>query len=264
MDGVGNLMIQLSKRLQTVANYITAGNKVADIGSDHALLPVYLIQSAKCPSAIAGELNEGPWQAARKQIANAGLSEKIDARRGNGLAVITANEVDTITICGMGGVLMSDILEEGRQGGKLEGVKELVLQPNVGEDTVRRWLVHNHWALMDEIIIEEDGKIYEVLHAIKSDGAQQHNNQLFSGAHMSFPISETENETIMFRMGPHLLPKRDKVLLKKWKSELQKLDYIMTSLQQSSLDSAKTKLESTEQEKKKIAEVLEWLFTDKQ
>ncbi|MCR8659238.1 tRNA (adenine(22)-N(1))-methyltransferase [Paenibacillus endoradicis] len=257
-------MIQLSKRLQTVADYITAGNKVADIGSDHALLPVYLIQSTKCPSAIAGELNEGPWQAARKQIANAGLSVKIDARRGNGLAVITPNEVDTITICGMGGVLMSDILEEGLQTGKLEGVKELVLQPNVGEDTVRRWLVQNHWALIDEIIIEEDGKIYEVLHAIRSDEADQHNKQLFSGKHISFPFSESQNETIMFRMGPHLLPKRNNVLLKKWQSEIQKLEYIMTSLQQSTLDSAKAKLEATEQEKNQISEVLKWLFTDKQ
>lgn len=264
MDGVGNLMILLSKRLQTVANYITVGNKVADIGSDHALLPVYLIQSAKCPSAIAGELNEGPWQAAHKQIANAGLNEKIEARRGNGLAVITPNEVDTVTICGMGGVLMSDILEEGLQAGKLEGVKELVLQPNVGEDTVRRWLVLNHWALIDEIIIEEDGKIYEVLYAIKSVEAEHHNKQLFSGSHMSLPYSEAINETIMFRMGPHLMPKRDHVLRKKWQSELQKLDYIMTSLQQSSLDSAKTKLEATEQEKNQISEVLEWLFTDKQ
>lgn len=264
MDGVGNLMIQLSKRLQTVANYITEGNKVADIGSDHALLPVYLVQSAKCPSAIAGELNEGPWQAARKQIANAGLTAKIDARRGNGLAILEQNEVDTVTICGMGGVLMSDILEAGLLAGQLEGVKELVLQPNVGEDTVRSWLVRHEWALIDEKIIEEDGKIYEVLYAIKSVDAQQHNKQLFSSTHMTLPLSDTMNEAMMFKMGPHLLPKRDKVLLKKWKSELQKLDYIINSLQLSTLDSAKAKLEATEKEKNHISEVLEWLFTDKQ
>lgn len=264
MDGVGNIMIQLSKRLQTVADYITAGNIVADIGSDHALLPVYLLQSGKVPSAIAGELNEGPWLAAKRQVANANLQEKIDARRGNGLAVIQPNEVDTISICGMGGALMTEILEEGRIAGKLEGVKELVLQPNVGEDIVRKWLVTHQWLLKDESILEEDGKIYEVLHAIASPEAESHNAQLFSGLTLSLPYAAAVNEAVLYKMGPHLMPKRDKVLYKKWQNELDKLAYIIRSLQQSNLEAAIEKRKATEAEKEQLTEVLQWLFMDKQ
>lgn len=264
MDGVGTLMIQLSKRLQTVANYISNEHKLADIGSDHALLPVYLVQSGKCPSAIAGELNEGPWLAAKKQISSAGLSEKIEARRGNGLAVIEPNEVDSISICGMGGALMCEILEAGRIAGKLEGVKELVLQPNVGEDLVRKWLVTNNWLLQAESILEEDGKIYEVLHAIAAPNAKQYNKELYSGAHLSLPYTEMITEAILLKMGPRLMPKRESVLNQKWQAELQKLDYIIASLQQSDLQSAKEKRHVIENEKKLIMEVLQWLFTDKQ
>ena len=106
-------MIKLSRRLQTIADQVTQGARVADIGSDHALLPVYLIQSGRCPSAIAGELNTGPFQAARKQTAEAGLKTVIEVRQGDGLSVLEPGEADTVTIAGMGGSLMADILEAG-------------------------------------------------------------------------------------------------------------------------------------------------------
>jgi len=263
MDGVGNLMIQLSQRLQTVAHYISTGHRVADIGSDHAMLPVYLVQQKICPFAIAGELNEGPWQAATKQIAHANLSSTIEARRGNGLEVIAPHEVDSITICGMGGALISTILEEGYRQGKLEGVTELVLQPNVGEDAVRAWLIEHDWALMDETILEEDGKIYEVLHAQKIAGAKEWNKQLFSVDELSFPYAEPIREALALRMGPYLLKKQGGVLHKKWLAEIEKLDYIIASLSQSELSQTKAKLAAVKQDQQLIREVLKWLYTDK-
>lgn len=263
MDGVGNLMIQLSQRLQTVAQYITKGHRVADIGSDHAMLPVYLVQQQICSFAIAGEINEGPWQAASRQIANANLSDVITARRGNGLEVVAPGEVDTITICGMGGALISTILDEGYAKGKLEGVKELVLQPNVGEDAVRIWLLEHHWALLDEAILEEDGKLYEVLYAKKIDDTKQWNEQLYSGSQLALPYAEPIRKALLLRMGPYLLKKRDDILRKKWLAESEKLNYIIASLSQSELSSAKAKLASVKQDQQLIKEVLEWLYTDK-
>lgn len=262
MDGVGNIMIQLSKRLQTVADYITEGHRLADIGSDHALLPVYAVQSGKVPQAIAGELNKGPWQAACQQVANADLTGSIDVRRGDGLQVLQPLEADTVTICGMGGALISTILSEGQKAGKLEGVKELVLQPNIGEDAVRIWLLEHDWLLQDETIIEEDGKIYEILHAVRSEQAQQFNEKLYLGEGL-LNYAEPINRAILLRMGPHLLRKKSDVLKQKWQAELEKLDYIIASLSQSELDSAKTKLASVKQDQKLIKEVLEWLFTVK-
>lgn len=261
MDGVGNIMIQLSKRLQTVADYITTGHRLADIGSDHALLPVYAVQSGKVPLAVAGELNKGPWQAACQQVANAGLSASIDVRRGNGLEVIEALEADTITICGMGGALICAILEAGHQQGKLEGVKELILQPNIGEDAVRIWLLEHNWLLQDESIVEEDGKIYEVLHAVSSKQAKQQNDKLYKGE--GLPFAEPINRAILLRMGPYLLQKKDPELKRKWLAELEKLDYIAASLTQSEQESARFKLASVKQDQKLIKEVLEWLYTVK-
>src|SRR5690606_28166691 len=114
-------------------------------------------------------------------VANAGLTSRIDVRRGNGLEVLRPMEADTVTICGMGGALIRSILETGYEQGKLEGVKQLILQPNVGEDTVRIWLLENDWLLQDESILEEDGKIYEVLHAVKGDEAILFNERLYEG-----------------------------------------------------------------------------------
>lgn len=263
MDGVGNLMIQLSKRLQTVADYITTGNRVADIGSDHAQLPVYLIQSGKSAFAVAGEVNEGPWQAACKQIENANLTRQISARKGNGLEVVQPNEVDTVTICGMGGALISTILGQGDQQGKLEGVKELVLQPNIGEDAVRVWLREHDWVLQDEAIVEEDGKIYEVLYAKKKQRADELNQKLYTGSELGLPYPAPVTNAILMRMGPYLLQKKGPVLLKKWETEMEKLDHIIASLSQSQLDSAKAKLAAVKQDQTLIKEVLRWLYTDK-
>lgn len=262
MDGVGNIMIQLSKRLQTIANYITAGTTVADIGSDHALLPVYLVQSGISPTAIAGELNSGPFLAAQKQINGANLQHKIIARQGNGMEVVQPNEVECITIAGMGGVLITEILTAGMKAGKLEGVKELVLQPNVGEDAVRKWLVQHQWMLVDESILEEDGKIYEVLHAKRSEDAAEHNARLFNGQSIDLPFDLSIKQGILFRMGPYLINKKEAVLLQKWHSELKKLEYIIKSLQQSTLDSAKEKYTKAKQELEVMREVLHWLSTE--
>lgn len=97
-------------------------------------------------------------------MAEAGLNDRIAVRKGDGLAVIKANEVDVITIAGMGGALIASILEQGKD--KLVSVKQLVLQPNVGEDILRRWLIEHQWVLTSEHIMEEDGKIYEILTAV--------------------------------------------------------------------------------------------------
>ena len=92
--------MKLSNRLQQIHDQIPEGSRMADIGSDHALLPVAAIRSGKAVSAVAGEVNSGPYEAASKQVSDAGLEAQITVRRGDGLDVITAGEVDVITIAG--------------------------------------------------------------------------------------------------------------------------------------------------------------------
>jgi tRNA (adenine22-N1)-methyltransferase len=204
--------LKLSDRLHTVCTYIPKGAVIADIGSDHAYLPCYAAIHGMIKKGIAGEVNEGPFQSAQNQVKTLNLEAIIDVRKGNGLEVIAPNEVNTITIAGMGGNLISSILEEGKE--KLQGVNHLILQPNVGAQTVREWLLHHQFELKDEQILEEDGKVYEVLYAIRGDGSKPYSNELYE---------------LMF--GPFLLKTKNTAFYKKWEAELQGWKQVLQQLE---------------------------------
>jgi len=154
-------LITLSPRLAAAAAYICSGAPLADIGTDHAYLPAYLIQTGIIPRAIAADILPGPLEAARATVAAAGLVDLIDLRLGNGLSVLQPGEVNSASICGMGGPLIADILAAG----PLAGIERLVLQPMGGEESLRRWLESNGWRLLDEQLVEDAGRIYVVLAA---------------------------------------------------------------------------------------------------
>ncbi|MCQ6266253.1 tRNA (adenine(22)-N(1))-methyltransferase TrmK [Fictibacillus sp. WQ 8-8] len=205
----------LSLRLKTVANYVHREAVIADIGSDHAYLPCYLVLEHQVVYAIAGEVNEGPYQSALKEVQSANLQTKISVRKGDGLEVISPNETDVITICGMGGQLIASILEKGKS--KLEGVKRLILQPNVGADSVRIWLKNEGWTLTQEEILKEDGKIYEVLVADRQEGNQPY----------------TENETLELLLGPFLMKQKNEAFIEKWRGELEQWTKILQQMESS-------------------------------
>lgn len=94
--------MELSRRLEKIASYVPDQAVLADIGSDHALLPVYLVQNGKIAAAVAGELNDGPYLAARKQVDGTGTQDRISVRKGDGLSVLRRGEADTVVIAGMG------------------------------------------------------------------------------------------------------------------------------------------------------------------
>ncbi|OZI11375.1 tRNA (adenine(22)-N(1))-methyltransferase TrmK [Bacillaceae bacterium SAS-127] len=203
---------QLSKRLTTVANQIPNQSTLADIGSDHAYLPCYAVKTGIVTKAVAGEVVEGPFQAAKQQVQEAELEQRIDVRKGNGLEVIAPGEVECITIAGMGGTLIASILEDGKA--KLEGVKRLVLQPNVSAINIRQWLLANEWQLIAEMIMEEDGKIYEVLTAEQGD-----------------PLKPYEaNEAQQLLLGPFLMKEKNEAFLKKWQREASQLELVLENL----------------------------------
>ncbi|MEK4028784.1 tRNA (adenine(22)-N(1))-methyltransferase TrmK [Pseudobacillus sp. FSL P4-0506] len=231
---------QLSKRLMAVASRIPQQAVIADIGSDHAYLPCYAVKKGLAVKAIAGEVADGPLQAARQQVKEAGLEEKIAVRRGSGLEVIAAGEVDCVTIAGMGGTLITSILEEGKE--KLPGVKRLILQPNLRADHIRKWLLTNGWELIEEEIMEEDGKIYEILIAEKGDAERPYSSQ-----------KELELLT-----GPMLLQERSDVFLKKWKREAAQLEVVLESLKKAgNQKAAEEKRRSILQELQLIKEAID-------
>ncbi|MEL3972846.1 tRNA (adenine(22)-N(1))-methyltransferase TrmK [Rossellomorea oryzaecorticis] len=212
---------QLSKRLETVVSYIPRGSKIADIGSDHAYLPCFAVRKGIVESAIAGEVVKGPYLSAVKQVEDACLQDKIEVRLGNGLEVITPGEVDCITIAGMGGTLIASILEEGK--GKLTGVKRLVLQPNVSAKSIRIWLLQNDWELKSEEIIEEDGKVYEILTADRGEPERPYSN---------------EQQAKELLLGPFLMKARNEAFRKKWMQESAQWKNILDNMEKAAQSDA--------------------------
>lgn len=245
-------MVKLSKRLHTIASYVPEGAKVADIGSDHALLPVYLAQTGRIAYAVAGEINDGPFEAANKQVKEAGLGSVISVRQGNGLAVINEHEVDAITIAGMGGALIVSILEEGKP--KLASVRTLILQPNVAEDQVRHWLVKNDWVLHDETVLEEDGKFYEILCAHRHPDAASANRELYRPKRLGEELIVESGE--LARYGPLLLTRGDAAFYHKWKSEIEKLSHIIAGMARGGTEAAHKRQQELVAERERIEEVL--------
>ncbi len=135
------MTMRLDARLRSIAEFVPRGSRVADIGTDHAQLAIELIASGRATHVIAADLNAGPLDAARKNIADAGLSKQIETRLGDGLKVLRAGEVDAVCMAGMGGALMCEILSDEITA----SIARLILQPMNVSDRVRTWLGQNGW-----------------------------------------------------------------------------------------------------------------------
>ena len=204
----------ISKRLELVASFVPQGAVLLDVGSDHAYLPIELVERGKIESAIAGEVVEGPYQSAVKNVEAHGLKEKIQVRLANGLVAFEeADQVSVITIAGMGGRLIARILEEGLD--KLANVERLILQPNNREDDLRIWLQDNRFQIVAESILEEAGKFYEIL--------------VVETGQMKLSASDV-------RFGPFLSKEVSPVFVQKWQKEADKLEFALGQIPEKNLD----------------------------
>ena len=204
----------ISKRLELVASFVPQGAILLDVGSDHAYLPIELVERGQIESAIAGEVVEGPYQSAVKNVEAHGLKEKIQVRLANGLAAFEeADQVSVITIAGMGGRLIARILEEGLD--KLANVERLILQPNNREDDLRIWLQHHGFEIVAESILEESGKFYEIL--------------VVEAGQMKLSASDV-------RFGPFLSKEVSPVFVQKWQKEAEKLEFALGQIPEKNLE----------------------------
>ena len=153
----------IDSRIEAVLNKVRSSSRVADIGADHGYLSIELIKSGQASRVIATEKNLGPFEALIKNISGV---KGIEARLGDGLQVLSAGEVDTICIAGMGGTLIKKILDDAPE--VVQEARQLILQPMNGADKVRKWLRQNDWAIVDEDLAESAGILYEIICAEKN------------------------------------------------------------------------------------------------
>lgn len=160
--------MELSYRLNKIAQKVTQNGIIADIGTDHAYIPIFLYKNNRIKSGIACDISKGSLQKAKDNIKKYNLQDKIQTRLGNGLEKISLQDnVDTVIIAGMGGMLMIDILEKGKY--ILENVKELILQPQKDIDKVREYLHKNNFKIIDDEMLKDDGKYYTIIKSIKGE-----------------------------------------------------------------------------------------------
>ncbi len=171
--------MELSKRLRAVAGLVTEGASVADIGTDHGYMPIYLIMTGTARKAIASDINAGPLERARIHIQESGMTGQIEARRSDGLKAIRPGEADTMIAAGMGGGLIIKILDEGKD---VTGqMKELILQPQSEIKKVRSYLIGHGFSIAEEDMVEEEGKYYPVMKAVHGTSVAYTDAELLYG-----------------------------------------------------------------------------------
>ena len=223
--------MELSKRMQAVADLVTVGNKVADIGTDHAYIPIYLIEENKSPAVIAMDINEGPLRIAENHIKENHFQDKIEVRLSNGFEKLKAYEVDSAVIAGMGGALVIRILDTYRD--VTDSLKEIILQPQSELAKVREYLLKERFTILEEDMVVEDGKYYPMMKVFSEN---KKDVQIWNEAELEY--------------GKLLLEKKHPVLLQFLERELRIRGQILEKL-------CKQEGENIEQRKKEVQKEIE-------
>ncbi len=226
--------MELSERLQAVAELISDGMTVADVGTDHGYIPIYLLESGKSPKAVAMDINEGPLLRAKAHIAEHGLEKQIETRQSDGVKQLHPGEYECVVIAGMGGALTVKILEEGQN--VFRALKEFILQPQSELAKVRRYLCDNGYRIIEENMVLEEGKYYPMMKVIKGQAPEYNTIELCYGKRLleetnlvlkrflekELAIKRTILQNLDKESGPHIEMRR-----KELQEELEGITYAL-------------------------------------
>ncbi|RMR07937.1 putative SAM-dependent methyltransferase [Pseudomonas savastanoi pv. glycinea] len=225
----------LSRRLERVAAHVPAGARLADIGSDHGYLPVALMRRGSIAAAVAGEVALTPFRAAERTVRENDLDQFITVRMANGLAAIQPEDgITAISICGMGGETIRDILDDGKA--HLTGGERLILQPNGGERPLRQWLMENGYCILSEEVLRENRFDYEVIVAERAG-----------------PVTYSAEELYF---GPLQMKARSPAFLLKWRRMLRHKQQTLNHFARARQALPEEKLEEAERQVRWITELL--------
>ncbi len=161
----------LSDRLKTIADFVEKGSIVADIGTDHGYIPIYLVENEIAKKVIAADISRDSLQKSIDSVRYLNLEDRIDNRLGDGLELIRPFEIDTLIIAGMGGVLIRDILEANRS--VTDSVLRFILQGNTATAELREYLRDNDFVIVDEKLVKEKNQFYEIIVAERGKTFQE-------------------------------------------------------------------------------------------
>jgi tRNA (adenine22-N1)-methyltransferase len=225
----------LSMRLERVAANVPAGARLADIGSDHGYLPVALMRRGAIAAAVAGEVAATPFHAAERTVRDNALEQHISVRLADGLAAIEpADAITAISLCGMGGETIRDILDSGRA--HLSGQERLILQPNGGEQPLRQWLMDNGYRIVREELLQENRFYYEIIVAERAE-----------------PLIYTAQQLYF---GPLQMQARSPQFLGKWQRMLRQKHKTLASFEQARQAVPQHKVQEIEQQARWITQLL--------
>lgn len=226
----------LSERLQVISDLIEYGETMADIGTDHGFLPVYLIKTGRCPYAIATDISLNSLKKAENLILSEGLLNNCFARVGDGLNPVGNAEVDDIVIAGMGGILMTEILSADLS--KSRSFKKFILQPRSKLYYLRKWIRENGFTIKTETIVKEGDRFCEILlvgiseNHSSSDRDEFLLSDFFPETLVSNPNDLTleylkyhllKSETILTNLRDNMSKKKDNAVNVKKMEELKKI-----------------------------------------
>lgn len=234
-------ILKLPARLTSIVQFIPPGSTVADIGTDHALLPVYLVEKGIASAVVAGDLNPGPLESARRNVAAAGLTGHIIIRQGNGLDITKPGEAETAVIAGMGGAAIRRILQDMTNKGYQP--KRLILQPMGEAGILREWLADHGWYIAGEDLVREEGRIYEIISAA--------------------PGFEETPDRVILSIGPRLFEQRHPLLAELLAGEIERNKRAVTETKKSTAQSAGLKREQLLDRTADLERVVECLLNAK-
>lgn len=213
--------VTLSERMRAVAEMVTAGNRVCDVGCDHGFVSIYLVEQGISPGALAMDVRTGPLSAAREHVAERKLEGIIETRLSDGLHNYNIGEADTLICAGMGGGLMQRILAD--QPDKTRSFVELVLQPQSEVEQFRRWLRSAGYRIAVENMIEEEGKFYPMMRVVCEEETDK-------GGGCLEDLEAEELCKLQDRYGPVLLAEKNKILAAYLRREKQIYERILEEL----------------------------------
>lgn len=202
--------MKLSDRLAVIANEININETMADIGCDHGFLPLYLLENNICTKAILCDISKGSLEKAENNFKLFGTGLNCEFRLGNGLEVIADGEVDNVVIAGMGGILMSEILENNPS--KSKTIKKYILQPRNKHGFLREYLTNNGFLIKDEKLVREGKFICEIIIACPDNGKER-GLEIFPENYDKDNMENKENNYVHYEFPEYIIDKSSELTI---------------------------------------------------